>query len=95
METNRILVTGGAGFIGTNLVNELRVLRWTRYQNIFRLWNHSRIRFLIYSSSVKIIQRKISIHLELDHIMFQKYRNKWLWAYQPEYSGRCMFQSMF
>lgn len=24
METNRILVTGGAGFIGTNLVNELR-----------------------------------------------------------------------
>ncbi|MBC2698590.1 MAG: NAD-dependent epimerase/dehydratase family protein, partial [ANME-2 cluster archaeon] len=23
METNRILVTGGAGFIGTNLVNEL------------------------------------------------------------------------
>ena len=24
METNRILVTGGSGFIGTNLVNELR-----------------------------------------------------------------------
>lgn len=24
METSRVLVTGGAGFIGTNLVNELR-----------------------------------------------------------------------
>ena len=24
METQRIMVTGGAGFIGTNLVNELR-----------------------------------------------------------------------
>jgi dTDP-glucose 4,6-dehydratase len=24
MDTQRILVTGGAGFIGTNLVNELR-----------------------------------------------------------------------
>ena len=24
MDTHRILVTGGAGFIGTNLVNELR-----------------------------------------------------------------------
>ena len=24
METQRILVTGGSGFIGTNLVNELR-----------------------------------------------------------------------
>ena len=24
METQRIMVTGGSGFIGTNLVNELR-----------------------------------------------------------------------
>lgn len=34
----------------------------------------------------------MSIHLELDHTMFQKYGNKWLWAYQLDNIDICSSQ---
>ena len=36
METQRIMVTGGSGFIGTNLVNEVITVKWREYLMIMK-----------------------------------------------------------